>query len=439
MAGSLYACLEKRPSTLLGLRGAATVGTNATEGYFVTGDLEAHRHLDLGLVPASLNVDIEGPATRIAIKVMVLTHVGAIARRPTLDVHLPHEPALHKGLQAVVHRRQRDLGHLPLGTDEYFLGAGMIALLQQHIVNVPPLHGKPQARPGQAFIQALVEKLDVQLLFHAGEPKPYFLFVKTWNNSKYNYKPHCARHRYVLPHLPMKFLVRWIFRILVIVLVLGAVAILCKDVLLKELAEKRLRDATGLDVHIARIEFGLFSPVLHAEGIRLYNPPEFGGGLFIDLPELHVEYDRDALSERRLKLHLVRVNLAEIDIVDLPDGRSNVDVIQQNMKLRPRPPSLAEVTFDGLETLNLTLGEVRQYNLGAQDQAQVTHLGIKNEVFKGLKTETDVILAAGKIAWRVGMNTMFSPPTRPKAKPPAKPIAAPTQALAPAPAPVRPR
>jgi hypothetical protein len=60
------------------------------------------------------------------------------------------------------------------------------------------------------------------------------------------------------------------------------------------------------------------------KNLRLYNPPDFGGTPFLDIPEIHVEYDRAALAPARIHITLLRFNLGEIDIVKNQAGQTNL-------------------------------------------------------------------------------------------------------------------
>lgn len=50
-------------------------------------------------------------------------------------------------------------------------------------------------------------------------------------------------------------------------------------------------------MRLGRLEIGLLNPKVTIENFVLYNAAEFGGAPMVDLPELHVEYDRPALRE----------------------------------------------------------------------------------------------------------------------------------------------
>jgi len=100
------------------------------------------------------------------------------------------------------------------------------------------------------------------------------------------------------------------------------------------------------------------------ENLVIYNSAEFGGSPLIDMPELHVEYDRDALFSNKLHFKLVRFNLAQVNIVEDTHGRRNLDVLQKHMEAADghavktnKSSSSSQVRFAGIETLNLSLGK----------------------------------------------------------------------------------
>ena len=57
----------------------------------------------------------------------------------------------------------------------------------------------------------------------------------------------------------MKRLFRWLFRLLILAIVLLVALVLLKDIIIKAVVEARLREATGMSVTIERLELGLMS------------------------------------------------------------------------------------------------------------------------------------------------------------------------------------
>jgi hypothetical protein len=159
----------------------------------------------------------------------------------------------------------------------------------------------------------------------------------------------------------MRTLFRWAFRLLILLLVLFVAAILLLDTVAREIFEYKLTQRTGLEVKIQSVNVGLLNPRLTVEGLVIYNRPEFGGSPMIDLPELHVDYDRSALWSRKVHLRLLRVNLAQLSVVEDANGRLNLQVLQKYanrtggtaISTKPGPGGYQ---FAGIDTLNLTLG-----------------------------------------------------------------------------------
>lgn len=188
----------------------------------------------------------------------------------------------------------------------------------------------------------------------------------------------------------MKFVTRWAFRLLILVIVLIVAGLLLKDTIAKSIAENRIRAETGLEAKIGKLEIGLFNPTLSIEDLKLYNNADFGGSPLLDVAELHVEYDRDALANQKVHLKLLRLNLSEIYVVRNKAGKSNLGLAKLN--LWPEGQGKTDdkaLKFAGIDTLNLTLGKVKQTTLDQTDKPVEFNLGINNAVVTGLATRKD--------------------------------------------------
>jgi hypothetical protein len=201
----------------------------------------------------------------------------------------------------------------------------------------------------------------------------------------------------------MKRLIRWAFYLFVFLVVLAVAGILLLDRIVKEAIESSLRAQTGLEAKIESVSVGLATPTFSLNGLTLYNSSEFGGGPMLKMPELHLEYDVDAIRAHTLRLKLVRLNISEIDAITDKKGKLNFQSLQEkNNALLAKSKttnSLGGFTFGGIDTLNLTLGKLRVYTLGALDQEEDVTFNIQNQVFHNVKSEADlggvgVILAA---------------------------------------------
>ena len=205
----------------------------------------------------------------------------------------------------------------------------------------------------------------------------------------------------------MKFIVRWLFRLLILGIVLAIALVLLKDVLLEEYLEARFRRATGVEVQLGRVESALFSPVLTLEAVRLYNPPEFGGAPFLEASEIHLEYDRAALLRGTLALRLLRVSLGELVVVEDGQGRQNLRALFARLSAPAPGTGVAPVDFGGIGTLNLTVDRVRRQNLRDPARNAVFQPPIRGVVLQNLRTGPDLARALTGLALRSGMGPIL--------------------------------
>jgi hypothetical protein len=192
----------------------------------------------------------------------------------------------------------------------------------------------------------------------------------------------------------MKWLFKWLFRLAVLSLVLIVALVLSKDAITKAVAEQRIRARTGMDVKIGRCSVGILSPVVTIENLKLYNRPEFGGTPFLDIRELHVEYDRAALRHRKLHVTLMRFSLTELTVVKNEAGQTNLVSLMTEPVARHTGSRIRDrardLEFAGIDVLNLSLGKVRFLDLKDPRQNSALDLGVKNQVFRNVNSEGDM-------------------------------------------------
>src|ERR1700728_4638923 len=109
----------------------------------------------------------------------------------------------------------------------------------------------------------------------------------------------------------MRRLFRLALFLFIVVVVLVVAGLLLLNTIVKQVIESRLRQATGMDVRVGLVDVSILSPTITFENFKIYNTADFGGSIFIDMPELHLEYDPWALRAGNLHFKLVRLNLAE--------------------------------------------------------------------------------------------------------------------------------
>ena len=219
----------------------------------------------------------------------------------------------------------------------------------------------------------------------------------------------------------MKWLFKWCYRLILLLVVAIIALVLFKDAIMKAVVEQRIRARTGMDVKIGRFSVGIFSPVVTIEKLKLYNRPEFGGIPFIDMPELHVEYDRAALRQRKLHITLMRFSLAELTVVKNEAGQTNLVSLMAQPEAKEARHHARDLEFAGIDVLNLSLGKVRFLDLKDPRQSGALDLGVKNQVFRNVNSEGDVFRVLLMVWLRSG-GSPSSAPTLSPSKSAAAPV-----------------
>lgn len=193
----------------------------------------------------------------------------------------------------------------------------------------------------------------------------------------------------------MKFFFKWLFRLFLLAVVLVVIFFLSLDTIIRVVMENRIRAQTGMDAQIGKFTLGLVEPTITIKDFKLFNPPSFGGTLFLDIKEVHGEYDRSALKQGELHVTLLRFNLAELDIVKNQAGQTNIFALATlpSVKKSGGGKSFSKQTgleFTGIDVLNVSIGKARFIDLQDQKNNREQLIGIENCVMKDVKEPTDL-------------------------------------------------
>lgn len=206
----------------------------------------------------------------------------------------------------------------------------------------------------------------------------------------------------------MKWIFKWLLRLFILAVVLVVVFFLSLDSILRVVMENRIRAQTGMDAEIGKFTLGLAEPTISIQDFKLFNPPSFGGTPFLDIPEIHVEYDRTALARHELHATLLRFNLGELNIVKNEAGQTNlfsIAVLPSVKKNSGGKKSFAKETgfeFTGIDVLNVSVGTAKYIDLKDSKNNREQKIGIENCVMKNVKAPTDLAGLAALVALRGG-------------------------------------
>jgi hypothetical protein len=215
----------------------------------------------------------------------------------------------------------------------------------------------------------------------------------------------------------MKWLFKWIRRLVLVAVALVVLLLLTKDAILRRVVEHRFRAQTGVEVQIEQLSAGILSPVVTLRQLRCYNSAEFGGTPFLTVPELHLEFDSTALARRELHVTLMRLHLAELDVVRNETGQTNLVSLLGKIRARTAasggaPNLLRDFQFTGIDVLNLTVGKTRYIDLKDARNNREVRVDLQNQIFRNVKSEADMYGILFMVWLRSGGGFTLGPPLR---------------------------
>jgi len=199
----------------------------------------------------------------------------------------------------------------------------------------------------------------------------------------------------------IKWFFKWTFRLFLVAagLAIGAavVFLLTYNLILRNTIQHQIRAQTGMDAEIRSFKLAIMAPRVEIQNAKIYNAPAFGGAPFLDIPEIHIEYDRAAFLKKEIHITLMRFNLAELDIVKNQAGQTNIFAF--GTKLPAKKSGSANVlnfktqtgyNFKGIDTLNVSIGKVKFIDLTDSRNNREQIIGIDNLVMQNVKSPNDL-------------------------------------------------
>lgn len=210
----------------------------------------------------------------------------------------------------------------------------------------------------------------------------------------------------------IKFVFRWAFRLVLLTVVLVIGLLLLKDTLIKNLLERHLRQRTGLPTRIEKMEVGLMTPTVSIQNLVLHNSAEFGGSIFLDIPDLYLEYQPNGLAFGNMRLKLLRLQLREISVVENLQGQTNlVSFLAHAGPGGGRGGSKSGwLELTGIDLLNLSVGRVRYEHLRFPRRNQDVQLNLQNQIIPNIQSEQDLTALLLKILLRAGITIYADSP-----------------------------
>jgi hypothetical protein len=105
--------------------------------------------------------------------------------------------------------------------------------------------------------------------------------------------------------------------------VLLVVLFLSRNFIARVSVEVGAKKVTGFPLKIGSVDVGLFSGKLDVRDLTLMNPPEFQERMFVDMPELFVDYRLGSMLSGTPHINDMLINIKQLVIVKNDKGDSN--------------------------------------------------------------------------------------------------------------------
>jgi len=151
-----------------------------------------------------------------------------------------------------------------------------------------------------------------------------------------------------------------LLRLIVVLIVLAAGLYLGRNFIAQQSLEVGVTEMTGFSLKIGSLDLALGQSRIAVRDLSLLNPPEFKEPVFVEMPELTVDYDTGSMLGGTPHLTSLVVDLKRIVIVRTKNGDSNA------MKLKGALGGGGGKSHYKIDALRLKIGtvELKDYKLG---------------------------------------------------------------------------
>src|SRR5260221_14245276 len=107
-------------------------------------------------------------------------------------------------------------------------------------------------------------------------------------------------------------------------IVLLVILFLSRNFIARKSVEIGAKRVTGFPLEIGSVDVGLFSGKVDVRDLKLMNPPEFQERMFVDMPQLYVDYRLGSMLSGAPHINDMLINIKQLVIVKTDKGDSNV-------------------------------------------------------------------------------------------------------------------
>lgn len=182
----------------------------------------------------------------------------------------------------------------------------------------------------------------------------------------------------------MKRMKKFLPKLLIGLVILLVALYVVRNYVARKSVEVGVEKVTGFPMEIGSVNVGLFTSKVDVRNIKLMNPAGFEEKLFVDMPQLYVDYRFGSMLTGKPHVNEMLVDIKQLVIVKNAKGESNA------MKLKGVVSSGDSSTKYAVDTLHLKVGTVtiKDYSRGKPSERNVA--ANLDATYKNLTDSTDI-------------------------------------------------
>jgi hypothetical protein len=111
-------------------------------------------------------------------------------------------------------------------------------------------------------------------------------------------------------------------------IVLVAILFLARNIIARVSVEYGAKKITGFPLTIGSVDLELFSSKVDVHDLKLMNPPEFQEPMFVDMPQLFVDYRFGTMISGTPHINSMLINIKQLVVVKNSKGESNAQKLK---------------------------------------------------------------------------------------------------------------
>lgn len=230
----------------------------------------------------------------------------------------------------------------------------------------------------------------------------------------------------------IKRLFKWTFLLGVGLVLIGGGLVLLRNVLGRSALEHWLQNTLGYEAVVGTLRISLGEPVVTVRNVRLLNPRDLiGGRPFLDIPEIRVVYDRDALAYGELRVRELRLRVTAVSMARSPQGHSTQQILVERLRelQNTNPDGFGSFQFLGMNVMRFSRVDLLRLSVEGNyeylDYAQMAlsqelRLSVQDYRVANLLTVQDLADRYVAFARHTGVRLVPVPQSRPPATAPGQ-------------------